>query len=65
MFTPQEESLTKDVVKHRIQVERSIERMKKFRLLQKKIIPLSLQPVFSQIVFVVGGLVNIHKPLVQ
>lgn len=49
MFTPQEESLTKDVVKHRIQVERSIERMKKFRLLQQKN-PLSLQPVFSQIV---------------
>lgn len=64
MFTPQEESLTKDVAKHRIHVERSIERMKKFRLLQKTI-PLSLQPVFSQIVFVVGCLVNFQKPLVQ
>ena len=28
-FNPQEEALTKDIAKHRIHVERSIERMKK------------------------------------
>ena len=44
-FTPQEEAMTKDIAKHRIHVERSIERMKKYRILQK-IVPQSLQPVF-------------------
>ena len=45
-FTPQEEALTKDIAKHRIHVERSIERMKKFRILQG-VVPQKLQPVFS------------------
>ena len=34
-FTPQEEALTKDIAKHRLHVERSIER-KKFRILHTK-----------------------------
>ena len=63
-LTPQEEAQTKDIAKHRIHVERSIERIKKFRLLQK-IIPLSLQPVITQVVFVVGCLVNFQEPLVK
>ena len=63
-FTPQEEALTKDIAKHRIHVERSIERMKKFKILQR-IVPQSLQPVFSQMVFVIACLVNFQDPLVK
>lgn len=58
-FTPQEEALTKDI--HRIYVERSIERMKKFKILQK-IVPQTLQPVFSQMGFVIACLVNFQSP---
>ena len=63
-FTPQEEALTKDIAKHRIHVQRSIERMKKFRILQK-VVPQKLQPVFSQCVYVIACLVNFQKPLVK
>ncbi|XP_062614631.1 uncharacterized protein LOC134276384 [Saccostrea cucullata] len=42
-LSAQEEASTKDIAKHRIHVERTIERMKKFRILQKTI-PLSLEP---------------------
>ena len=63
-FTPQEEALTKDIAKHRIHVERSIERMKKFKILQK-IVPQNLQPVFTQMVFVIACLVNFQTPLVK
>ena len=49
-FTPQDEALRKDIAKHRIHVERSIERMKKIRILQG-VVPQKLQPVFSQCVF--------------
>ncbi|KAK6175897.1 hypothetical protein SNE40_014273 [Patella caerulea] len=62
-LTPQEEALTKDIAKHRIHVERAIERIKKFRILQK-IIPLSLEPLMTQIVFVASCLVNFQEPLV-
>ena len=34
-FTPQEEALTKDIAKHRIHVERSIERMKNFEFFRE------------------------------
>ncbi len=63
-FTPQEEAQTKQIAKVRIHVERAIERLKKFRLLQK-VIPLSLVPVFSQIVFVCACLVNFQEPIVK
>ena len=63
-FTPQEEALTKDIAKNRIHVERSIERMKKFKIL-KHVILFQLQPVFSQIVFVIACLVNFQEPLVK
>ena len=49
-FTPQDEALRKDIAKHRIHVEQSIERMKKIRILQG-VVPQKLQPVFSQCVF--------------
>ncbi|XP_053402271.1 uncharacterized protein LOC128557834 [Mercenaria mercenaria] len=63
-LTPQEEALTKDIAKHRIHVEMAIERMKKFKLLQKTI-QLYLEPLMSQIVFIVGCLVNFQEPLVK
>ena len=63
-FTPQEEAQTKDIAKHRIHVERAIERMKKFKILQK-IVPQKLYPVFSQMVFVIACLVNFQTPLVK
>ncbi|XP_014670846.1 PREDICTED: uncharacterized protein LOC106811658 [Priapulus caudatus] len=63
-LTPDEEKLTRQIARVRIHVERGIERIKKFRLLQK-VIPLSLQPIFSQMVFVAGCLVNFQEPLVN
>lgn len=63
-FTPQEEVQTKKIAKVRIHVERIIERLKKFRLLQK-VIPLSLAPLFSQTVFVCACLVNFQEPIVK
>ena len=62
-FTAQEEAETKKIAKGRIHVERFIERLKKFRLFQKTI-PLSLKPVFSQMVFVGCCLVNFQVPTV-
>ena len=62
-FTAQEEAETKKIAKGRIHVERFIERLKKFRLFQKTI-PLSLKPVFSQMVFVGCCLVNFQVPIV-
>ncbi|KAK2153699.1 hypothetical protein NP493_2271g00004 [Ridgeia piscesae] len=63
-LTVGEEITTKQIARVHIYVERAIERIKKFRLL-KRVIPLSLQPVFSQMVFVAGCLVNFQDPLVK
>ena len=63
-LTPEEASRTRIIAKLRIHVERVIERMKKFKIL-KKIVPLNTLSTFSQTVFVVGCLVNFHKPIVQ
>ena len=63
-LTREEEIKTRQIARVRIHVERAIERIKKVRLL-KKVIPLSLQPVFSQMVFVAGCLVNFQEPLVK
>ena len=63
-FTPQEEALTKDIAKHRTHVERSIEKMKKIRILQG-FVAQKLQPVFSHCVFVIACLVNFQSPLVK
>lgn len=63
-LTMGEEITTRQIARVRIHVERAIERIKKFRLL-KRVIPLSLQPVFSQMVFVAGALVNFQDPLVK
>ena len=50
-FTKEEVILTKRIAKARIHVERFNERLKRFRLLDR-IIPLSLVPMASQLVFV-------------
>lgn len=63
-LTANEEAQTRQIARVRIHVGRCTERIKKFRLL-KKVIPLSLQLVFSQMVFVAGCLVNFQEPLVK
>ena len=63
-LTAKEEVLTKRIARVRIHVERAIERMKKFKIISK-IVPLSLKPVISQIVHVIGFLVNYQGPLVK
>lgn len=61
-LTPQEEIKTKRIAKARIHVERVIERIKTYKLL-KRTLPHSLGPLFNQIVYVVGCLVNFQKPI--
>ena len=63
-FTKQEEIKTKKIAKLRIHVERIIERMKKYRVI-KYTVPSSLNPLVSQIVFVIGMLVNHQIPIVR
>lgn len=62
-LTAHEEILTKRIARVRIHVERAIERIKKFKILTR-LLPLSLKPVISQIVHVIGFLVNYQAPLV-
>ena len=52
------------IASHRIDVERAIQRMKKFRLLQG-LIPISIAAVANQAVFVCAALCNLLKPLVE
>ena len=61
-FTKEEVMLTKQIAKARIHVERFNERLKKFRLLDR-IIPLSLSPIASQLVYVGCCLVNFQELL--
>ena len=61
-LTPQEEVDTKRIARCRIHVERVIERLKKYRVING-VVPLHLGPLVSQIVFVVGCLVNFQKPI--
>ena len=61
-FTKEEVMMTKRIAKARIHVERFNERLKKFRLLDR-IIPLSLIPIASQLVFVGSMLVNFQDCL--
>ena len=63
-FTATEEINTRRIARVRIHVERAIGRLKNYRML-RNIIPLSLQPVFSQMVFVAGCLVNFQEPIVK
>ncbi|CAL1541987.1 unnamed protein product, partial [Lymnaea stagnalis] len=50
-LTPQEELKTKQIAKLGIHIERAIEAMKRYKILQYRV-PLSIQYVFSQMVFV-------------
>ena len=52
-FTATEEINTRRIACVRIHVERAIWSLKNYRML-RNVIPLSLQPVFSQMVFVDG-----------
>ena len=61
-FTKEEEILTKEVARARIHVERFNERLKKFRLIGK-ILPLTLIPMASQLVYVAACLVNFQPCL--
>jgi len=63
-LTREEVLKTKLIAKSRIHVERFIERIKKFQIISG-IIPLSLSPLLSQIVFITCCLVNFQEPLVK
>lgn len=63
-LTAQEEITTKRIARVRIHVERAIERMKKFKIIGT-VLPLSLKPVATQIVKIIGLLVNYQEPLVK
>ncbi|KAL3891604.1 hypothetical protein ACJMK2_003859 [Sinanodonta woodiana] len=63
-LTPQEEIMTKRIARVRIHVERAIERMKKFKIIGTTL-PLSLKPVASEVVHIIGFLVNYQTPLVK
>ena len=61
-FTKEEEIMTKKIARARIHVERFNERLKKFRLIGK-ILPLTLIPMASQLVYVAACLVNFQPCL--
>jgi hypothetical protein len=63
-LTPQEEILTKRIARVRIHVERAIERMKKFKIIGTTL-PLCFKPMATQIVKIIGFLVNYQEPLVK
>ena len=63
-LTKEETLSTKMISRARIHVERFNERLKKYRILQG-IIPLSLTPLLSQIVYITCCLVNFQSPLVK
>ena len=63
-FTTEELAKSKILSRARIHVERFNERMKNYRILSG-VIPHYLRPLLSQIVFVVGCLVNFQEPLVK
>ena len=61
-FTKEKVLMNKRIAKARIHVECNNERLKKFRLIGK-IIPLSLDPMASQLVYVAACLVNFQPRL--
>lgn len=63
-FTDEEAAQTRLIARARIHIERYNERIKNFRILQG-VIPLTLQPLISQIVFVLCCFVNFQEPLVE
>ena len=63
-FTKEEVIKSKLLSRARIHVERFNQRIKKFRILSG-IVPLSLTPLLSQIVFITCCLVNFQEPLTK
>ena len=55
---------TKQIANARIHVERAIDRLKLFSILQQTL-PISLVPLVDDIVIVCDALVNLQKPLVN
>lgn len=64
-LTPQEELQTRRLAKARIHVERFNERLKKYRILSGRVLPLSLAHMVNQAVYVCCCLVNFEKELVK
>ena len=63
-FTKEETIRSKLLSRARIHVERFNERIKKYRIISG-IVPLSLTPLLSQIVFITCCLVNFKEPLAK
>lgn len=63
-FTPEEVLETKLIAKARVHIERLNKRVKDFEIIQG-IVPLTLVPILSQIVFVLCCIVNFQEPLVK
>lgn len=63
-FTALEEAQTKQIAKLRIHVERAIERMKKYKIISHTV-PSNLAAIASQMIYVIGMLVNFQEPLVK
>lgn len=61
-FSPEEAKLNADIASARVHVERSIQRVKMFKILKEKI-SWKLVPYIEDIVAVVTGLVNLKSPL--
>lgn len=62
-FTPEQMELTKKIASVRIHVERSIQRMKIFKVLKNRM-GLHLLPHLNKLIGVIAGLVNMQRPLI-
>lgn len=50
------------IARARVHVERAIQRLKVYKILQQKF-PLQLLPVFDKVVLLLAGVVNLSKPI--
>lgn len=63
-FTKEEVEITRRIASARFHVERKMEQIKNFRILQG-IMPLALAPIANDIIFVCAALTNVLPPLVS
>ncbi|WAR12334.1 hypothetical protein MAR_026514 [Mya arenaria] len=63
-FTKEEVNVTRRIASARIHVERKMEQIKNFRILQS-VMPLALNKIADEIFFVCGALTNLLPPLVS
>ena len=63
-FSREETAKTKLIARARIHIERFNEKLKNYKILSG-VLPMSLMPQISQIVFIISCLVNFQKPLVE